>query len=200
VKQIATQVQNHQKQIVSVSEYHINAGAKLLQIPARTLKSSLESLGCPMYADLEDLSDAPLPLPHSESELWSVVLQYGHHYAPFLNKTHPHWSEWLDGSGSHHRSKEDEIKIGRNLASVTLVVQKFTERLEKVDQSVSCSNKGTCPCLFLGLRPESSCLSLEVFRNTVDPLKLLTLRFVLFVSSELLCFKSNFRKNSDSVH
>jgi len=64
------------------------------------------------------------------------VLQYGHHYAPFLNKTHPHWSEWLDGSGSHHRSKEDEIKIGRNLTSVTLVVQKFTERLEKVDQSV----------------------------------------------------------------
>ena len=100
VKKVATAVQKLQRSRIVVSKFHIEAFASVIDATVDTIRDSLEELGCPLWSfdDNNDISSAPVPtLPDSTTEKWSIFLHFGHFYAPFLNDTHPLWSQWLMG-------------------------------------------------------------------------------------------------------
>ena len=91
---LACAVMRRQQQMIRVSEYHIEAGARVLGLTAETMRTALTSLGCVFWPC--GPSDDALHLPASDAELWTVLLHYGHVFATPLMPTLPQWSQWLD--------------------------------------------------------------------------------------------------------
>lgn len=93
VSKVATMVQILQLEKTCVSEFHVITCAQALNLEKMIIVRSLHCLGCQIenserYIGIETVT--------SLSEKWTVLLQFGHLFSPFLMKSHPKWAEWLN--------------------------------------------------------------------------------------------------------
>ena len=94
---IVAQVQTKQQSLVKVSNFHVDATCLVLGIQADVIRSALQSVGCQFWLPQEHaMQRSTLCMPNSNTELWTIMLQWGHFLAPFLSKTGIEWGYWLN--------------------------------------------------------------------------------------------------------
>ena len=93
----ALEIQRHQKERTMLSQYHVKAAAKLLDLPNDMFARGMTKLGSPWWPSHND--EIP-SLPTDRSELMTVLLQVGHLLAPLFAIDRPLWASWLDPSFS----------------------------------------------------------------------------------------------------
>jgi len=105
-RQLVNDIQlNQQKQIV-VSEYHIRAASKMLDMSETSLKAGLRKLGCQFWPTIH-VPGIP-ELPSDQAALLTVVLHFGHLLAPLFFEKRKKWSIWLSRV---HDSRTQESTI-----------------------------------------------------------------------------------------
>jgi len=97
-KQLVDEIQISQQKGIVVSEYHIGAASKLLDIEQSVLREALPILGC-RYWPMTYVSDIP-DLPTDRTTLLTIVLHFGHALAPLFFENRRKWSIWLNRSSS----------------------------------------------------------------------------------------------------
>ncbi len=92
-RQLANDIQVNQQKQIFVSEYHIKAASKMLDIRDTSLEAALKKLGCQFWP----ITNVPgIPgLPADRSALLTIVLHFGHLLAPLFYEERRKWSIWL---------------------------------------------------------------------------------------------------------
>eukprot|EP00978_Attheya_sp_CCMP212_P017372 scaffold46186_cov46-Attheya_sp.AAC.2 len=129
---IAKNIQRCQKSLVCVSEFHIMAGAAILEINPTCIRNSLVHLGCSFWPNTNEGSMNGLELPVSTDELWSIALQYGSWFAPCLRHSRPFWSEWMDPTLCEKEACADTL----DSKELHIVVSAFQKIFDAVDDAV----------------------------------------------------------------
>jgi hypothetical protein len=118
VAKVARLIQKHQQRKVHISMFHLKASANVLNVGIETIQKALQLFECPFWSQNDSAS---LRLPTSLTEKWTIFLQIGHIFSPFLRKSHPKWASWLnpcdDDLISVHESNEHVLTIVRSLVS-----------------------------------------------------------------------------------
>jgi alkyldihydroxyacetonephosphate synthase len=95
--------QLRQQKLVHVTSYHIQCGSKVLGVKPNTVRQVLTTLECLIWGEDEETQEKnSLLCPVNPCELWSIVLQWGHLLAPFVESLE--WSLWLDPSTPSYRA------------------------------------------------------------------------------------------------
>ena len=94
---LVNRVQNLQQQQVCVSDYHIRATSKLLDIDQQSVRDEVNGLGCNLWPgpSLCPNCTRQADLPTDPSELCTIMLQISHLLAPCFLEVRPQWSNWL---------------------------------------------------------------------------------------------------------
>ena len=135
VSVIAKSVQQVQRCRTLVSDYHIDAGAVVLNLHPDQICQALSILRCPFWprrSYVAQLYDSHMILSKENlDEMWSIFLQCAHHFAPYFAETHPMWCRWLNSS-FHSKGQ----KSGDMHQSVDCVVQSLTRLLNNATSVV----------------------------------------------------------------
>ena len=129
-------IQIAQQRKVYVTNYHIDVGAHLLGLSSMTMKKSLEFLHCPILNDFGEKTISIIPSKPTES--WTIFLQYGHIFSPFLRNTHPEWAHWLSPL---NELKREESTANMHMKETLLVlISKFEAAEEALQQTLRLLN------------------------------------------------------------
>jgi alkyldihydroxyacetonephosphate synthase len=124
----ALEIQRHQKERTMLSEFHVKAAAKLLDLPNEVFARGMTKLGSPWWPCHDD--EIP-PLPTDRSELMSVLLQAGHLLAPMFAIDRPHWATWLDPSFSSS-THDTDCRLDPSVARIYDALVHVFDRAESV--------------------------------------------------------------------
>jgi alkyldihydroxyacetonephosphate synthase len=96
-KAFGKQVQQLQREMVLVSDYHISAAAKFFNVVDQSsIKEVMESLGCKFWpSTIQTNLSRALQIPTDESSLFSILLQCSPYLAPMFFTERKKWSRWL---------------------------------------------------------------------------------------------------------
>jgi hypothetical protein len=141
-KRFAAHVQHKQQEMVVVSNYHLQATAKLLKIDPNATKDGMIRLGCKFWPDVESTRSGcsyRLELPDDPSDLCTIMLQCSHTLAPLLHSTRPKWSAWLNrldpvGAGLIWTGEASTQLIADSIAAL------FDDADDCVEQAISLLN------------------------------------------------------------
>jgi len=119
-----------------VSSYHIDCGAKCLDLPPAVIREALESLDCVFWDDINDDYRHPLACPDSELECWSVCLQFGHLFAKLLQGGE--WAKWLNPSMTMTMTMTTPMaSTSSNSAAALQVAAQFSAKFAEAEASVA---------------------------------------------------------------
>lgn len=139
IKRTVRLVQKRQKEMVCVSDFHLRAGAKALGVSTDEIRTVLERQNCRFWhsnsVDNDTINNS-LELPRSETELWTIMLQYGHFLSPLFSESRPQWSKWLDPSADEvvPMSKTSGKPLDAIVAAMT---RKFDEAEHAVKETLT---------------------------------------------------------------
>ena len=127
-KSFAKEIQMRQQDMICVSEYHINAASKLLNVDPVDTEKALIQFGCKFWPQTSEYRNYNSPqLPVSKSELCTILLQFGHKLAPLFYAQHRQWSIWLDRD-IESRAKSRTFAIDNNTQPIfEALLRYFTE-------------------------------------------------------------------------
>ena len=111
ISNVASIIQKSQQHKIFVSAFHVEAGAKALNVQIKTLESALQFLGCHFWTgeECDGMDNTSLPsVPTSLTERWTIFLQFGHYFSPFLQASHPKWAKWLNPYTGEKANTHDE--------------------------------------------------------------------------------------------
>ena len=100
VHQVSREIQERQQSMIAFSDYHATSTAAALNMDKNQAARALLGLGCspwPKSTHSELALDEQSV--NSPTELWSILLQFGHLIAPMLNDSHSSWAKWLSPAG-----------------------------------------------------------------------------------------------------
>ena len=146
ISEVATIVQKNQQQNVYVSNFHTKTSACLLNINIETIERALKHLDCHRWIDRRfDGLDygTSLSLPTTLAERWTIFLQIGHIFSPFLQKSHPEWALWLNPSGNR------ELDLQESNEDVMIIVKSLIAVFEKAESVVQNTLNLLCPHFLL---------------------------------------------------
>jgi len=131
VSVLGIEIQQRQKDLVHVSDYHIQAASKVLGISPDTIRRALAETGCHFWPGNQDCCSLCKPeTPLSALEQWMALLHFGHKFSPFLKISHPKWSKWLNKSGG------DEFLECQADSTVQQVVGSLAKCFDEADAHV----------------------------------------------------------------
>mmetsp|Transcript_40059 Transcript_40059/g.96714 ORF Transcript_40059/g.96714 Transcript_40059/m.96714 type:complete len:2288 (-) Transcript_40059:1058-7921(-) len=107
---LVTQVQLAQQSQIHISDYHVNATARMCKVDEEKAREALEQLGCTFWPVVDDerfQCNTP-NLPNDESTLCTVVLQCSHLLAPLFIDEFKMWSMWLNSLVSEN-DKQSQV-------------------------------------------------------------------------------------------
>ena len=93
-QKLVDHIQLQQQTKIYVSEYHLRAASKLLDIKGTVVKSALTKLGCQFWPTT-GVTAIP-DLPTDPTSLLTIVLHFGHVLAPLFFNEEPKWCFWLN--------------------------------------------------------------------------------------------------------
>lgn len=125
-EQLGQQVQQSQAEGILISEYHIEASAKVLDMKPQEVRHAFATLGVKCFPGL----NTELVIPVNDCELLSLFFQVSPYIAPIIRSTKPQWSEWMSRS-SCCRPIEEVVKD----PSVMLV---FASLIRLIDSAERC--------------------------------------------------------------
>eukprot|EP00594_Rhizosolenia_setigera_P012909 CAMPEP_0178978910 /NCGR_PEP_ID=MMETSP0789-20121207/25498_1 /TAXON_ID=3005 /ORGANISM="Rhizosolenia setigera, Strain CCMP 1694" /LENGTH=400 /DNA_ID=CAMNT_0020668855 /DNA_START=204 /DNA_END=1403 /DNA_ORIENTATION=+ len=135
--EVVKRIQSLQKEIVTVSDYHIHAGSRILNIEPETIKSALrQSDNCSFWPQTSVPPSTFSTNIISTDEIWSTFLQYGHCFAPYLIDTHPSFSKWLDPTVERQNQKEGTSPSPELSAVLDALCGKFEEAEIAVQKTI----------------------------------------------------------------
>lgn len=130
-------LQREQQDVIHISDYHIDAAALLLNTESGTLHSCLNKLGClewPDFVSPDQRTDLKrMELPDDLSELFTIMLQFGHLLSPLVRNLHPTWAKWMNSSDADNGVRTNDDSEMRTIAEA------LSKLFESVDRSVSCA-------------------------------------------------------------
>jgi len=133
---LATQIQSGQKQAIAISNYHISAAAEALNLDESIVNRAVAALGCRYWP--EKIITKCVVLSKSErdspSQLWSILLHFGHLLAPSINVSHPKWGTWLDPSVANGSPcyRESDCDVG-------LLTNAMLRIFDRADELAACT-------------------------------------------------------------
>ena len=127
---LANSLQRLQQKQIFVSEFHIAAGAKALNVDPEILTNGLKYLGCNFWPSYETTCDIS-SLSKGSNEVWSIFLQVGHFFAPFFIHSHPQWASWLNPSLENDVSTSTLVK-NDDVSHIVSTLGRFFDTAEKV--------------------------------------------------------------------
>jgi len=132
VTSLGKAVQHLQQSQIYISDYHIGAGASVLNIDPSTIHKALSILNCKLWPPLHCASTVKLqPLLDSAGERWNIFLHYGHYFAPMLSQSHPKWSSWLQPGCDEYNSKK--FTEGE---SISIIVKSLVRNFDAADNAI----------------------------------------------------------------
>lgn len=135
--EVVKRIQSLQKEIVTVSDYHIHAGSRILNIKPETIKSALrQSDNCSFWPQTSVPPSTFNTNIISTDEIWSTFLQFGHCFAPYLIETHPSFSKWLDPTVERQNQKEGTSPSSELSAVLDALCGKFEEAEIAVQKTI----------------------------------------------------------------
>ena len=128
---LASQIQDGQKQGILVSQIHISAAAQALNLDESVITRATSVCGCKRWPKTNHSVDIKLLEQDKESsaQLWSMMLHFGHIFSPSLSVSHPLWSAWLNPSGERYHSESNIWKD----KDVTLVTNAMIKIFDDAD-------------------------------------------------------------------
>lgn len=94
-RRLVDDIQRSQQKNVVVSDYHIRAASKILNIRETVVKRALPKIGCRFWPTTFIPDKAELPT--DQTILFAILLHFGHALAPLFHEKRRKWSGWLSG-------------------------------------------------------------------------------------------------------
>lgn len=128
---IVDEIQRRQASNVLISDYHIDASVKFLEMEPETVSEALRAQGAAFFPQFHD-DDLSLPSVGTSSQEWlPVFLQVSPFLAPLFSSSHPEWAKWL----FHLAESPVNPKI-REVPSVKQVFKALAVRFDEADHFV----------------------------------------------------------------
>ena len=90
-EKLSQDVQQSQAERILISDYHVAASAKVLDMKTEDVRRAFTKLGVKFFPHI--CSD--LALPENDCELLSLFFQVAPYVSPLIQSTKPDWAEWL---------------------------------------------------------------------------------------------------------
>lgn len=94
---LAEEVQTRQKELVTITDYHMLAATEILDLPIGTVREAFRQMSNDMVAG-DIAMHKKLDLPNDKTELWTVLLQSSHVLGSLVKSDLPAWSSWLSST------------------------------------------------------------------------------------------------------
>jgi alkyldihydroxyacetonephosphate synthase len=134
-KALASKIQQRQAEGIIVSDYHIDAAGKLLDLDKQIVRKAFATLGVKVFPENRPAGALPLGTPSDTSEMLSLLLQISPRLSPLFRSIRPEWSEWLNGSTSCRLGNVVDDPEVTSLAKALLGL--FDEADRCVDEALS---------------------------------------------------------------
>jgi len=130
IDELAYTIQSHQQSRVMVSNCHIKAASIALNVSEEVVIEAILELGCIIWPGGTQQNKSIQEQDTNQDLLWTVMLQFGHLFGPYLIISHPMWSLWLCPS-----NKRLDSKVSSNRA-VNILLAKLIQCFERADEVV----------------------------------------------------------------
>jgi len=155
---LAHQLQQSQAELTLISDYHVDAAAKVLDMKVEDVRRALSSLGVKFFPSS---NSSNLARPENDCELLSLFFQMSPYIAPLVRSSKPDWAEWLS-----RPSCGELTKVALKDPSVMLV---FASLIRLVDSADKCVESAACQLSEKGFtRPKQMHLLQQAQRNGVQ--------------------------------
>jgi len=137
ISQVAVAIQQLQQHNTLISSFHLKAGASAINISADIIQRSIEKLGYSSWPHSHATTrHETLPLPITESEIWSIFLHYAHIYGQFFINSHPRWAAWLNVC--HIDANVETISMDEDTRNIVAALTSHFEAAENlIDKVIS---------------------------------------------------------------
>lgn len=130
-RSLVDEIQQRQEDKMFVSDYHVRATGKLLQLKQHIVRKAFSTMGVKFFPVFGIAEASLLHIPDDPSELLTLLLQTSPQLSPLFRSSRPGWSKWLHGLT--HRPVDDKLLDDE---SVKLLSESLLRLFDAADRCV----------------------------------------------------------------